>query len=390
MEKEDFENIWHNLMDKPRDLLLFHLIAKTNLQLKQILCLKIEHLLHHRIGETIVIELPNSKNIGSIFLSDSMYTTLNLYLEKYGKNSNSYLIRSQKGNKPLNPSSTLHLINSWYKAAGITTVSGMKPLRKWGKEYAKFLTDDAEKKILDQDPIGGLIPVQQSTTLKVRVYNQLAKSIVSGKIPPGRRLIIDQIAKQMNVSVVPVREAFNRLHQAGLISINKKLGTTVTKLTINDMREIAHIRILLEVDAAVAATKIQNDSTIARMKELQESLIKAGDLLIKAKDHDAVSNYLNLNHQFHFSIYRTSEKQILVKLIEGLWDRYFPYLHILALETEEWNPNQNAHIHDRMLEGMEQSDSKKVAYWLKKDIHDSENILISHFANRVSRNGSMF
>ena len=67
-------------------------------------------------------------------------------------------------------------------------------------------------------------------TLAGMIYNQLLQAIVSAQIRPGERLVTDRIAKQMNVSPIPVREALSRLKEAGFISYQKNKGAVVNEL----------------------------------------------------------------------------------------------------------------------------------------------------------------
>ena len=71
-----------------------------------------------------------------------------------------------------------------------------------------------------------------------------------GALAPGAKLTLNELAKQFNVSMIPVREALNRLSAQGLITRKPNVGTFVVRLTMREMEEILEVRIPLEGLAA--------------------------------------------------------------------------------------------------------------------------------------------
>ncbi|GAT74609.1 regulatory protein GntR HTH [Microbacterium sp. HM58-2] len=73
--------------------------------------------------------------------------------------------------------------------------------------------------------------------LSETVFRALAQAIVSGEIPPQKRLNDDRIARQYGVSRTPVREAFRRLESIGFLEIYANRRTAVTSVTARTVRE---------------------------------------------------------------------------------------------------------------------------------------------------------
>ena len=56
-------------------------------------------------------------------------------------------------------------------------------------------------------------------SLKDRVYQNIKFKIMNGNLKPGIRLFEEELAKTMNISRAPIREAFNRLEKEGFVTI---------------------------------------------------------------------------------------------------------------------------------------------------------------------------
>ncbi len=90
---------------------------------------------------------------------------------------------------------------------------------------------------------------EKSSTLRAEVANLLRKQILDGEIPCGERLIETEIASQLGVSRMPVREALRMLESEGLIKSVPRKGLIVAEYTEEDIREYYTIREALEVCA---------------------------------------------------------------------------------------------------------------------------------------------
>ena len=75
------------------------------------------------------------------------------------------------------------------------------------------------------------LKVIESETLQESVYNALVDAILSGRIAPGERITLESIAKQLNVSIMPVREAVRRLQARDFVSVERNRRITVRELS---------------------------------------------------------------------------------------------------------------------------------------------------------------
>jgi DNA-binding GntR family transcriptional regulator len=211
----------------------------------------------------------------------------------------------------------------------------------------------------------------RSTTLQEAVYNEIFRAIVSGAIPPGNKLTLEDLAQKLNVSIMPVREAIRKLEAGNLISIKKNRRIVVKELSSENLKEILNIRLILEGLAVKRASKIRSDASINQLE-------KFIDKMEICKDEEI---YLRTNREFHRAIYNEANLPILLEMIDILWERISPYLHIL-LKQEKLENIRAIKNHKGMLQGMRKKSPNEVCKWLKKDLVDAAEIISRTFKQK--------
>ena len=103
-------------------------------------------------------------------------------------------------------------------------------------------------------------------TMQEIAYDAIRDGILAGRHGPGQRLIADDLAKELGVSRMPVREALHRLEVAGLVTITPHRGAVVSELSENECVEIYHVRAVLDGLATRLATPhlSEADETICK------------------------------------------------------------------------------------------------------------------------------
>ena len=122
--------------------------------------------------------------------------------------------------------------------------------------------------------------IQQETvivppkSISHQIYEVLKERILLGKITLGERIIESNIAEELKTSRTPVREAFQRLVQDGLVERVPQGGVRVTVITPRMIREVFGIRAVLEVYAVELACENIEVEIIIKLKELAEQARK--------------------------------------------------------------------------------------------------------------------
>jgi DNA-binding GntR family transcriptional regulator len=88
-----------------------------------------------------------------------------------------------------------------------------------------------------------------------RIYAEIRDKIVTGSLPPGARLRERDLAEQLGVSRIPLREALPHLAADGFITSESRRGASVTELTLRDVEELFDVRLGVEVYACRLAAQ---------------------------------------------------------------------------------------------------------------------------------------
>lgn len=207
------------------------------------------------------------------------------------------------------------------------------------------------------------------------VYRRLLEDISSGVLPPGERIVIDKVARDLEVSITPVREAIMRLQSEGLISDNAYAGLHVVELEIGPLRELFEVRGVLEGYAARLALDQLQDRDMEIIAHQLHCLEKATEA------NDAVEFRLH-NKQFHEAILApTRDHAVHAEIAQ------------LTLQTERYLAIGVAMLDRDYLESA-QSEHRRIVDLIRLRSADQLEILVrnhalmfaNHFARRIAHN----
>jgi len=100
---------------------------------------------------------------------------------------------------------------------------------------------------------------ERETTATI-VYNALKQDIVQGVLPPGHKLLIDQISERYGIGTNPVREALNRLSSERLVDRVDQRGFSVPPISLEDFRDIVNTRCWVEGKALEESIKNRTEA----------------------------------------------------------------------------------------------------------------------------------
>jgi len=166
-----------------------------------------------------------------------------------------------------------------------------------------------------------LAPVR-TTTLKARVASAVRDAIFSGQFAPGDALRELHLARDLNVSQPTVREALLELEKQGLVVRTPNVGTIVTNLSSDEVREQIEVRLLLEKMAAVKASQRM---TSADFRELDRRVAA----LAVAVAANAYYESAQLDLEFHRHIWACSGNRALARALDQIVVPLFAFVSIL-------------------------------------------------------------
>lgn len=204
----------------------------------------------------------------------------------------------------------------------------------------------------------------QRDTLPIQVLNKLMDWIMDGKLKMGEKLNTEELAKQLGVSRMPIREALSSLEKMGLAESIPYVGTRLVTLTQDDILQIYMMRQMLEPMAAASACMKITEEGIQMLEEIHQEYIR----IVKAPHPDAKSVHLQ-NRKFHFAIYEMSGMNRVCSVVESLWDTLSFFKLIYGREFIKKSEDMEKMIaeHQGYLDAMKQRDAKT----LKESLYEN-------------------
>jgi GntR family transcriptional regulator, rspAB operon transcriptional repressor len=157
------------------------------------------------------------------------------------------------------------------------------------------------------------VPARSARRTADAVFNHLHGEIVSGALPPGSRVDLDEVGRLLDVSRTPVREALLRLEAEGFVERTPYRGAVVAGIDPVVAEHTAAARIHLEGLAVRLAvprlTAEQISAMSACLKELEN---------LQRDPNSETADWNELNRQFHGIIYEASNSPTLIRPIDAL------------------------------------------------------------------------
>jgi DNA-binding GntR family transcriptional regulator len=205
-----------------------------------------------------------------------------------------------------------------------------------------------------QGSLAGIAPVEAGT-LGQRVYQGLRDYLMAGQLQPGQKLTLRELAAALNVSPMPVREAVRRLAAEGALEMLPNRRIRVPLMTKARFRELLRIRIAVEGLAVEEAARRIRGEDVDRMEQLNRQFSAE----MQRRQADGVKLW-RINKDIHFIMYEAAGMPNLLPVIEGLWLRIGPVLHLSLRERANANArgrNPAPDWHKRMILGLRRRDA---------------------------------
>jgi len=176
----------------------------------------------------------------------------------------------------------------------------------------------------------------ETQTLKDSVYKTLRYDILTGNISGGSHITESAIAKRLDVSRTPVREALQRLTQEKLITSLPRAGYIIEDMSDDDIQDLFSARFEIEMVVAGKAVEYITDAEL----DLMAGNIKKTETCMKA---GKLQEMTDLDLEFHSIIYQASRSKTLYRICRNLGDYTLKYRHGLNLIRDLWEDVINHH-----------------------------------------------
>lgn len=160
-------------------------------------------------------------------------------------------------------------------------------------------------------------------TLRERVSETLRALLIAGRLAPGEKLSLRNVAESLSVSMTPVREAVARLAADGALEVLPGRAARVPVLTVSQFAELTRIRLAVEGYAVEEAARNRDDAALAVIAAHERAFRDAAE-----REPPRAGDAVAANRDLHFAIYRAAGLPTLTEIIERLWLKAGPILNL--------------------------------------------------------------
>lgn len=156
-------------------------------------------------------------------------------------------------------------------------------------------------------------PIEREVdSLADQAYRALSDGLLVGTLPPGSRLVMDQLASQLGISRTPVRDALQRLLNEGLIETAGGRGFVVREIPENITNNAYEARLPVECFAARRVAEIGGPA----IERVERAIEASRDV----DPHD-VAEVFYANRAIHRAFVEALDNYVLVEMFDLVWRR---------------------------------------------------------------------
>lgn len=187
-----------------------------------------------------------------------------------------------------------------------------------------------------------------AVTAEEEAYTYILGRIRRGEYEPGDRLKAEDIAAEIGMSRMPIREAFRRLSAEGLLIMRPNRGATVCALSLDDIEEIFEMRAVLEGLAVRLGVPRADDRALEELTELLERMERSR--------HRDDGEWLTHHRHFHEYVCGLSGRPRLLRQINGLHTALEPYIRVWFVNSDKPLSANVQREHEQILEVLRNGD----------------------------------
>lgn len=218
----------------------------------------------------------------------------------------------------------------------------------------------------------------QKEVLRDKICDVLKGWILDGTLRPGERIVELTLARKLEVSRAPLREALWLLARQGLVHIRAHHGAYVTQLSEQDIREIFEIREALEIRAAL---KIRNRLSVSVKAILKDALAEL-EAACQSRDIRAFSA---ADLKFHKTLWELAGNRHLQDILHDLSTRFFGYELIRDLpHSEKFRFDVMADEHRKMVHLILEGGEREIEAGFRKAFAGFLDYVLARFSEKPS------
>lgn len=195
-------------------------------------------------------------------------------------------------------------------------------------------------------------------------YSALRRQILSGDLEPGSRLPQYELARNLQMSITPLREAIRRLNSEGLLDVDSHRDVRVPQMSSSEARQLFEVRRSLEPTAAQLAAERHTAEDLEKIRSALEQLVP----VTRTWGEEGITAH----RAFHQALYRACGNDVLVRMLDDIWDKTDRYRRLgLQLPPGDEPRLRDHHDHHRLRDLIERGQGQKAASLMRQHIDHS-------------------
>jgi GntR family transcriptional regulator, carbon starvation induced regulator len=204
------------------------------------------------------------------------------------------------------------------------------------------------------------------STLTEGTYLQLRRDIIEGRLPPGEKLRVEHLKERYGTGAGTLREALSLLLSDALVISEGQRGFHVAPISLSDIEDITHTRVLLEGEALRQSILSGDDEWEANLVAAFHKLTKAEEKLGE-RDAEHLREWEARNRAFHEALISACESRWLRYLIGLLYRQSERYRHLVL--SHRTAPRDVHAEHTEVFDAAMARDVKRAAKAIERHIY---------------------
>lgn len=197
--------------------------------------------------------------------------------------------------------------------------------------------------------------------LHEQIYDVLKQNLMRGRFAPSQKLPLRGLARSLGTSLMPVRDALQRLEMVGGVVMNRSRTMMVPVYSKKQIDDILKLRVLMEGEAAQMAAMHRSEDHLVTLRQA------CRDTEASAGPYD-IDLFLDANYTFHMTVAEASGISFIGSMLEPLWMRLGPLIR--ESTPSQADIRKAAHLHLLTYTAIAEQDPKAAREAVVRDIFE--------------------
>ena len=214
-----------------------------------------------------------------------------------------------------------------------------------------------------------------------KAYQEIRKNILVGKMPPGYKLVVNDLAEEWNISATPIKQALNRLVSEELVEVLPRRGMRVKTYDARELTETFETRTIDEMHCCRLAIE-----RIDGHPEVEEELIAVLEKSrVALQDEFNYMSQYHFDEQFHMLLVSLSGNRKMMRDFDRLHANIMTFGIYASKHSPLWRQPATYEEHSRILEGLRNRSVKEMQEAMRFHLENTANDLLKFFHPKSGR-----